>query len=266
VQFDAVDPKGNLFVTNQGPMPGATYGPATGYVSIYAPGTGQNGNQAPIGTITGLNRPEGIAFDSSGNLYVVSLDRIQVFPPGADGVTAPASPSKVIVGSNTDLVTCYGMFVANGLIYTSCTPYPFYLATFPVTASGNATPTLIDSPGSTADSYNEISWLSVAADSSGNIYAPDANNNLNSVLIYPSAESTVPVIATGSFSQPVGIFIDSGNAIYIANYGITDATGTAGSPSVEIFSGEATLEAGLATSTISGTMTGLNGPYGVTVR
>jgi hypothetical protein len=78
VQYVAVDPYGNIFVSNLGPQPGATFGPTSGFISIYA--AGANGNVAPVNTIPNLQTPEGLAFDKNGMLYALSIDRIQEYP------------------------------------------------------------------------------------------------------------------------------------------------------------------------------------------
>jgi sugar lactone lactonase YvrE len=259
VQFLAVDPKGNLFVTNQGPLPSATFGPNAGFVSIYSPATGQVGNQAPVATIPNINTPEGIAFDSSNALHVLSIDRVTTYPSSADGVTAPAAASSTIAGSNTDLFSCYGMFVdTTGIVYTACSNV---LNIFAAGASGNATPAEVEALGATSMSFSSQSWLGVAADSSGNFYAPASNNNLNLVDEYTAgsganpASTPVPTISKGvSYSQPIGIWVDSANNIYVANYG---------SSTVDVFNSSAAFVAGLPTNTVS---SGINAPYGVTVR
>jgi hypothetical protein len=267
LQFPAVDPAGNLFLTNLGPMPGATYGPTSGYVTEYSPGTGQTGNAAPVATITGYNRPEGIQFDPSGNLYVLSLDRIQEYPATADGITAPAAVSSSIVGANTQITTCYGLDVTSTTIYATCVPYPFYIAYWPKATSGNVAPTQMEFTGAVTTngvtaSYSEVSWLGIAVDpTSGTMYTPDANNNINEVYSFLAGASgmTAPTALASGFTQPIGIFEDSTGKFYVANYGAN---------SISVFSSATTLTLGTvaASATISGADTGLNYPYGVTVR
>ena len=259
IQFLAVDPKGNLFVTNQGPLPTATFGPDAGFVSIYSPGTGQVGNQAPIATIPNINTPEGIAFDSNNALHVLSIDRVTTYPSSADGVTAPAAASSTLMGSNTDLFSCYGMFVdTTGIVYTACSDV---LNIFAAGASGNATPAEVESLGATSMSFSSHSWLDVAADSSGNFYAPASNQNLDFVEEFAAgsganpAATPLPTLSKSvDYNQPIGDWVDSSNNIYVANYG---------SSTVDIFDSAAAFVAGLPTNTVS---TGINAPYGVTVR
>jgi len=116
----AVDHEGKIYVANQGalkPKAGCQYLP-NGSITIYRPDS--NGNAAPIATIAGANTglafPDGIALDSSGNIYVSnelsllgvceSYPRISaptegevlIFAPGSQGNVAP-------IASITDLAT-----------------------------------------------------------------------------------------------------------------------------------------------------------------
>lgn len=114
----AVEHGGNLYVTNQGPSqckPGCQCIPnGSGSITVYGPNS--NGNAAPIVTIaganTGLRFPDGITFDSSGNIYVTngpppigicaSFPRasaptegaILIFAPGSNGNVAPIASIK----------------------------------------------------------------------------------------------------------------------------------------------------------------------------
>jgi sugar lactone lactonase YvrE len=256
IQFAAVDPQGYLYVTNQGPMPGATYGPQSGYVTIYAPGAGQAGNQAPVAFIRKLDTPEGIAFDASGNLYVLTIDSILEYAPGLAG--ARAAPINTIAGADTNLVSCYGMFVdAGGLVYTACSSS---INVFAAGASGNATPTEIQLPATGTTTFGSDSWLSVAADASGEIYAPAFNNQEDRVDGFPAGSSgaTTPTFEATGFSQPLGIFVDASGNYYVANYG---------NSSIDVFTSESSFELGATAATsLSGSGTGLNYPYGVYVR
>jgi hypothetical protein len=265
VQFIAVDPSGNIFVSNLGPQPGATFGPTSGFISIY--GAGANGNVAPVNTIPNLQTPEGLAFDSNGMLYALSIDRIQEYPASSDGVTAggspaPAVPTTVIAGSNSDLYSCYG--VAVGTDFTVAAACSDVAEIFAPGSAGNVAPGVIEVVGMTAMSFASDSWLGVAIDGSGNIALPGSNNNQDNVSVYTAADApspgsdATPVPTTSTvktdFSQPFGIAVDPNGVYYVVNYG---------NNSMSTFTSVTNLELGVGTENA---LTGLNNPYGIAVR
>ncbi len=262
-EFVAVDNNGYIFATNQGPMPGATYSPSTsGYVSIYAPNS--NGNTAPVAYIPNLGRPEGIWFDTKGNLYVMQIDRITEYAPSANGLGGPAVPYNTIMGSNTGLDVCYGLELdASSNLYAACTNTAVagdLIDIFPAGSTGNAKPTQIMPVGNTSMTYVSDSWLGVGVDSSGNILAVASNQNLNDIDEYAAGSSgtAVPtIVKSTSFSQPIDIVIDPNANYFVSNLG---------SNSVLTFAGATTFTAGLATTTLSGANTGLNEPFGIFVK
>src|SRR5205085_9507253 len=114
-------------------------------ITIYA--NGSNGNSPPIAAIagsnTGLQVPYGVAFDSSGNIYVANFisDSITVYPSGASGNVAPTT---TIAGANTRLKSPAGIaldannniYVANFAVNTGVASVTVYAAG----STGNATP------------------------------------------------------------------------------------------------------------------------------
>ena len=272
IQFPTVDSAGDIFLSNQGPMPGTPYGPTTGYVSIYAPAT--HGNVAPVGTITGFARPEGLAVDSSDDLFTLSEDRIQEFPAASDGVSAPAVATKTIAGSSTGLNSQYGLHLGpTGTIYTAGVNdivSTGQVLIFAAGSSGNVAPIDVNPPGATAENSSSQSWIDVAPDASGNFFVSAFNNNLDFVEGFAAVTASgtgVPMYvgkgsATSLFSQPLGVYVDiAGNAptgdIYVGNYG---------SNTIESFTSPTTLTAGVANTTLAGALTGLNNPFGIFVR
>lgn len=85
---------------------------AAASITVYAKGA--NGNVAPIRTISGsnteLNGPNGIALDSSGNIYVSQYfsNSVTVYANGANGDVAPI---RTISGSATSLDEPAGLTV-----------------------------------------------------------------------------------------------------------------------------------------------------------
>lgn len=145
---------------------------STGAVYIYSR-KGQG--QAPIGTITdGISSPEGLAVDSSGNLYVANSgdSTVTVYPPGqttpsatySSGVSAPFG---VAVGRDG---TVYVANVGSPSGGGSITEYP----------AGSMTPNLtIALPGESA--------ISVALDSSNRLYTSWFSFSTYAVAIYEYA-------------------------------------------------------------------------------
>jgi DNA-binding beta-propeller fold protein YncE len=108
-------------------------------------------------------------------------------------------------------------------------------------------------------SFGSNSWLSVAADSSGTIYAPAFNQQQDAVDGYAAGTTgaSVPTIDGQGFSQPLGIFIDASGYFYVANFG---------NSSVDVFDTKTALEVGAPAATATITGSGLSEPYGVYVR
>jgi len=212
-----------------------------------------NGNFAPTRTIKDLDTPTGLGLDAAGNLYVATVDSINVYAPKAHDTAAPI---RTIAGSNTGLINPYGIFVdalGNQWVADQNVVYEFAPG-----ANGNVAPAL--TIGGPASGLQDT--FGVAVDSSGNVYA--TNTNLNTVEVFSAATigllggNVAPTLTVTSpaFDQPWGIFIDSANNVYVANRA---------NNSIAIFS-SLTFAAGIPSAVISGGNTGLDNPTGIYVR
>jgi DNA-binding beta-propeller fold protein YncE len=95
----ALDAGGNIYVTNDH---------SGGTITVYS--AGSDGNVLPIATISGTNTelsfPQGLALDSSVNIYVANFSTITVYAAGSKGNVAPIA---TIGGSNTGITELVGL-------------------------------------------------------------------------------------------------------------------------------------------------------------
>lgn len=266
VQGIARDTAGKIYVTNNG-------GSGGNFVTVYA--AGASGNVAPTATIagtsTGLNLPVGIAVDAAGKIYVANGgsgvgSSITIYAAGASGNAAPLA---TIAGSNTGLRGPNGLTLdATGDVYV--TNYGFNGDYYTVTvyaagASGDATPTtMIGVSNGTGLSYP----FGIARDAAGNHYV--TNPGPNTVTEYAAGASgnaapmaTIVVVAySGNQSgYPAGVTTDVAGSLYVTTTQHRSA-GTGIYPTILVFAPGASAGA-TPTRTITGTNTGMNGPYGV---
>lgn len=219
-------------------------------------------DRAPTRTLagvdSGLNAPNGVAFDGSGNMYVVNAmaSSVTMYPAGwANGDTAP---TKTLIGASTGLDTPMGItFDDEGNMY--------------VTNQGEAqsvtmyTPDWIETPGPTSDAspthtLRTGSGLSdptdIEVDSEGRLYV----TNVEDLAAYGSnwAESPAPIkvlYAEEGMSWPRALAFDAEGTMYVAN---------AADNSIVVYSSN-WLNEGTPSPVkrISGDATGIASPHGV---
>ena len=226
----ALDSTGNIYVTDE----------LAASVSIYPPLASlpsQPGypNLTPTATIggrnTGLLSPYGIALDSSAKIYVADSSASTVYVYSALGSgSGPLNelPIDTISGSNTDLFSPVGIaldssstiYVADNLVNS--------VFVYPAGSNGNIAPSAasISTTLTTGLTYP----YGIALDSSGNIYVVDdgvSGFGPPSVFVYAAGSNanTAPsATITGGDTdlvEPVGIALDSGGKIYVADPGAT---------------------------------------------
>jgi hypothetical protein len=215
---------GSLYVAND------SNSGAGNTITVYAPGA--TGNAAPIGSFSAAGAtpffdPDGVAVDSSGDIYVVGYrdNAIYEFAPGASGSVAPIA---IISGSNTGMMGPTRIALDSGLVYVvSDSASGEEVLAFPAGTNGNVAPTLI-----IGGSHTPFANLNgIGFDASHDLYISDVGATVGG-LVFPPAiyvytagtfvagQNNVAPSGTISGSNtglaPAGIRIN-GSTIYVAN-------------------------------------------------
>jgi hypothetical protein len=204
----ALDSGGNLYVADDTNNRVLYYASgSTTATRVYGQGGSFSSNTGNNGGIsaTSLNQPNGVALDSSGNLYVADWYNNRVLSYPASGTITVMTTANHVYGQN-------GSFTTGLLNNTSGTANT-------VSATSLANP------------------LGVALDSSGNLSVADSGNNR--VLSYPAGNLTASVVygqnssfsansvnntsgiantvSATSLANPTGLALDSNNNLYVTD-------------------------------------------------
>lgn len=149
---------------------------------------------------SGLNQPRGLAFDSSGNLFVANYGNNTV--------------SKITPGGVVSTFVSGGMINPTGLAFD--TAGNLYAASYSNTVSKIT-------PGGVVSTFASglVGPEGLTFDSSGNLYAANAFSNSVSKI---SPGGTVSPFASGSMDHPYGVTLDTSNNLYVANVSNFTAT------------------------------------------
>ena len=277
-----VDTAGNFFVSDAGNHTVRKI-TAAGVVTTFAGGAGSSGATDGTGTAARFNAPQGLAFDSAGNLYVADSGNSLLRKITAAGAvttfagTTGSSRSADGTGTSARFQSPSALaFDSTGTLFVS----DYFNHTIrQVTASAVVT-TWIGSPprAGTANGIGAAGLFQnpygIAVDSSRNLYLADTFNHTVRKISVTGVVSTVAGLAgssgfvdgTGSaarFNYPYGIAVDSAGNLYVAdknNNAIRKITATG---VVTTLAGSSSGAPGNADGT--GSAARFLSPYGVTV-
>jgi hypothetical protein len=217
---------GYLYVANE-----SGYGPSgTGSILIFSESA--NGNVAPLdvisGSATGLSQINGIAVDTSGEIYVVDTDKEAIlgFAAGASG---DVNPNVTISGADTGLAWPIGLAVddAGNLYVANCgsgcksgLPAPGLLE-FAAGSSGDATPVRnISGSNTQLTRSNGVAWrgdVYVSQSSSIVVFDQSANGNAKPERVI-SGSNTLLDDAWGVTADQHHVYAGSCADIYIERF------------------------------------------------
>ncbi len=194
-------------------------------------------------TSQALTRPQGVAFNATGDLFVASYDTSTIAKYAPNGSYLPGG------SISTNLQNPFGIaFDASGRLFAVNNGGGGSVSIFDAagTYQGSISSNLNSPTGVTVDASgnlyvansgdNTISKFDAAGnylaagsiagnldapfglarDASGNLYAANVNNN--TISKFDASGSFVSTLGSGSLSVPVGLAIDSSGNLYAANY------------------------------------------------
>ncbi len=236
----ALDSGGNIYVANYYTANTRSDLKYDSSITVYP--AGSNGNAPPSAVIagdnTGLSYPQGIALDSSGNLYAEGYGNgvgysVNVYPEGSNG---NVSPSASIAGADTGMDGPFAIALdSSGNIYVlnsyGGTAQLGSVTAYPAGSSGDTVPT-----ATITSNFTRLPFASgIAVDSPGNIYVTNTLSGAGedfSIEIYPAGSyATGPPIATIAGDDtglyfPFGIALDSSGNISVLNRSVQNRGGT----------------------------------------
>jgi sugar lactone lactonase YvrE len=196
-----------------------------------------NGTVSPFATSGGLNAPEGIAFDASGNLYAANntIDTVSKITPGGvvstfaqdstlsncEGVTFDTSGNLYVADQRTETIS---KITPGGVVSTFAHDGSFSLEGMAIDASGNLYVSnygysLIQkvTPGGVVSTFASgvTNPGGLAFDASGNLYASSLTGNLIYKITPAGVVSTFA--SSVGLNYPQGLAFDADGTLYVAN-------------------------------------------------
>ncbi len=201
--------------------------PASVVATAYLSGTG-NGPQGVFlpGTISSaldpnpndLSRPEGVAVDGAGNLYITDANNNAVYKMTLSGgaYSAPA----VIAGNNLHFDSPESVAVDGaGNLYVAAIGWNSDPAVYLFT---------LQADGSYTQTFLGTGWQypsGVAVDGKGDVYVAD-NGSDSVVKLTPSNGAYTQATVASSLSNPWGVAVDTSGNVYVANNRANRTAGT----------------------------------------
>lgn len=276
----AIDQKGNITITAQ-PTSTATI------TTVAGTGTGGYNGDNISATSAQLWNPVGLAFDSSGNLFIGDSANNRVRKVAAGTITTaagngtagyagdggPASSAEFSQPDGVALDSAGNLYVAdkiNSVIRKVSTSGTI------TTVAGNGTAGYSGN-GQAATSAELYRPFSVAVDVAGNIYIGDTFNNVVRKVSTSGIITTVAGTGTGGYSgdggaatsaqlaDPFGVAVDAAGNLYIADSLNNVIRKVSSSGNISTVAGNQSKGAGYSGDGSAATSAQLNQPYGLAV-
>jgi sugar lactone lactonase YvrE len=234
-----IDSSGNLYVVDAFAATQIRKITPAGVVTSFAGQVGVTGSTDGTGTAARFGSIQGIAIDSSNNLYVSDAGNFKIRKITSAGVVTTFAGSGVngtVNGtgtvasfSNPEVITVDSsgnLYVVEG---TAQTIRKITSAGVVTTLAGSGTSAYVDGTG-TAASFQGIGGITV--DSSGNLYVTEVTGGQTIRKITSTGEVTTfaglkndeggidvnGTLTAARFAQPCGIAIDSSNNLYVSEF------------------------------------------------
>jgi sugar lactone lactonase YvrE len=184
------------------------------------------------GTAARFSGPQGLAVDSTGNIYVADTNNFKIRKITPDGVVSTLAGSTYGfadgIGINASFKHIFGVSVdSTGNVYVADTYNNMIRKITPdgvVSTLAGSTPGSTDATGTNAK-FNSPNGLAV--DSIGNVYVADSGNNKIRKITPDGVVSTLAgsglrgsedgIVTAASFNSPNGVALDSKGNIYVAD-------------------------------------------------